>query len=308
MFTESCLSADSRNCVDANFYRPLAGKVKGMQLGRKSKTTDMFEKVRGDIGGDDQTPLVTPSHIPDAVSEQAEQRMSSAIDRDVIHVVISETVGAKISRDGTVKSINVSGDLNLRVLDASLTRVRLGLKADTSHGAQFRTHPQIDRAVWNASKTIQLNPSAQAKGFPVDNPVAVLRWKATPRSDDAGMCPISFTIWINEAPSMRNITIEYELTGSDALRDVVVSIPYQTSPSIKSPDATFEIDADTLEWVIGDLDESNGHGSFEFESYTEDEEDFFPMNVRFSKTTPFVNVDVSYCHLITICYYYLADT
>lgn len=41
-------------------HRGAAPKGKGMQLGRKSKTTDMFERVKGELGGggDDNAPLV----------------------------------------------------------------------------------------------------------------------------------------------------------------------------------------------------------------------------------------------------------
>lgn len=42
--------------------RAAAPKGKGMQLGKKSKTTDMFERVKGELGdaiaGDDHAPLV----------------------------------------------------------------------------------------------------------------------------------------------------------------------------------------------------------------------------------------------------------
>jgi len=267
-----------------------------MQLGKKSKTTDMFERVRGDIGGggDDQAPLITPTHTT-TTAEPSEPRMSSTMDRDAIHVVISETIGAGISRDGTVNALSVSGELNLRVLDPSLTKLRLGLRADTAHGAQFRTHPQIDRNVWTSSKVIQLNPSAQAKGFPVNNSVVVLRWKATPKADVPSACPISFTAWINRNSDKCNVTIEYELTGGDALRDVTVAIPFQAEPPrVTSLDATYEVGGDVLEWTVGDVDQSNSTGSFEFEAETADENDFFPMSVRFSKTSPFIDVDVSW--------------
>jgi len=277
--------------------RPGPSKIKGMQLGKKSKTTDMFEKVRVDIGGDDQAPLITPiTHKTTAaapVVEPSEPRMSSAMDHSAIHVAISETISAKLSRDGAVNALSVSGDLNLRIADPSLTKVKLGLKAASSHGTQFRTHPHIDRNAWNSSKVIQLNPSTQAKGFPVNNSVAVLRWKATPKTDDMSVCPISFTVWINKHSDRCNMTVEYELTGASPLTDVTVAIPFQVEPTVSSLDVTYDMGADTLEWMIGDVDESNGSGSFEFEAETADENEFFPMSVRFSKSAPFVDVDVS---------------
>ncbi|KAI1014015.1 hypothetical protein LB504_008536 [Fusarium proliferatum] len=279
-----------------SFSKPLAPKAKGMQLGKKSKTTDMFERVRGDMGGEiDDSPLVAPAPVQHA--EAAEPRVSSTLDRDAIHVTISETISAKLSREGAVNSLAISGDLVLRISDPSLTKIKLGLQAEASHGVQFRTHPNVDRNLFNGSKIIQM--SNTARGFPVNNAVGVLRWRASPKVDDASACPITFTVWINKEGAKYNITVEYELTGSDALNDVSVVIPYAGSePVVSSFDATYDVSGDALEWTIGNVDEENPNGSFEFEAESGDENDFFPMTVRFNKSTPYIDVDVRSASLL----------
>lgn len=279
-----------------SFSKPLAPKAKGMQLGKKSKTTDIFERVRGDMGGEiDDSPLVTPAPVQHA--ETAEPRVSSTLDRDAIHVTISETISAKLSREGAVNSLAISGDLVLRISDPSLTKIKLGLQAVASHGVQFRTHPNVDRNLFNGSKIIQM--SNTARGFPVNNAVGVLRWRASPKVDDASACPITFTVWINKEGAKYNITIEYELTGNDALNDVSVVIPYAGSePVVSSFDASYDVSGDALEWTIGNVDEENPSGSFEFEAESGDENDFFPMTVRFNKNTPYIDVDVRSASLL----------
>lgn len=262
-----------------------------MQLGKKSKTTDMFERVRGDMGAEvDETPLVpvAPAHV----AEPAAPRMSSSLDH-AIHLTINEAIGAKISREGSLNSLTVSGDLSLRISDASLTKVKLNLTANASHGAQFRTHPNVDRGLFTSSKVIQM--SNVARGFPVNNSVGVLRWRTTPKTDDLSALPISFTVWVNKgAGGNHTITVEYELTGGDVLKDVSVVIPYATSePSVSSFDAIYEVSGDSLEWTIGTVEAENSSGSFEFDAQADDENEFFPMQVRFSKSTPFIDVDVS---------------
>lgn len=267
-----------------------------MQLGKKSKTTDMFERVRGDMGVEVEespsSPLV-PNHPPEAAVENAQSgRVSSSLDRDAIHVTIAETISAKLSREGSLNSLEVKGDLQLRISDATLTKVKLDLVALASHGVQFRTHPNVDRGLFNSSKAIQM--SNTSKGFPVNNSVGILRWRATPKVDDTNAIPITFTVWVNKgADSTYTITVEYELTGGDALKDVTVIIPYATSePAVSSFDATYEVSGDSLEWTIGLVDEDNATGSFEFEAHAEDENEFFPMQVKFSKTKPYIDVDV----------------
>jgi len=275
--------------------RATAPKGKGMQLGKKSKTTDMFERVRGDLGTqvEESASLVSNSQPITATEKASSARVSTSTDREAIHVTIGEKISARLSRDGILKSFNVKGDLNLRVSDPSMTKVKLDLVANASHGAQFKTHPNVDKAQFNSSKAIQLKDSA--KGFPVDNSVGVLRWSATAPADANGVLPITFTVWVNKgSDDTFTITVEYEMTGSDSLHDVVVVIPYSTSePAISSFDAQYEVSGDSLEWTIGTVDESNATGAFEFEAQADDEANFFPMSVRFSKSKPFVDVDVS---------------
>jgi hypothetical protein len=278
-----------------------------MQLGKKSKTTDMFERVRGDMGAEAEeiasTPLV-PNHPAVAEPAHTQSRVSSSLDRDAIHVTISETINAKLSREGALNSIEVKGDLQLRISDPTLTKVKLDLVANASHGVQFRTHPNVDKGLFNSSRGIQM--SNAAKGFPVNNSVGVLRWRATPKLDDSSATPITFTVWVNKGTDdTYNITVEYELTGGDTLKDVTVIIPYATSePAVSSFDATYEVSGDSLEWTIGVVDEDNASGSFEFEAQAGDENEFFPMQVKFGKTKPFIDVDVSLPHSTTSLYPY----
>lgn len=261
-----------------------------MQLSRKSKTSDIFERVHGQLNSNMETSAIVP--IPTPASEETPRALLTT-DHDPIHVSISEGITAKMSREGALRMLTVSGDLSLQIADPSLTKIKLGLQTDTSHGAQFRTHPNVDRGLFNSSKIIQM--SNAARGFPVNNPVGVLRWRASPEMNNPTMVPITFTVWINHGfGSHFTMTIEYELTGGDALSDVSVSIPFMTSePSVSSFDATYEISEKTLNWTIGTVNHDNPSGSFEFEGQAEDENEFFPIQVGFCKTTPFINVDVS---------------
>ena len=262
-----------------------------MQLGKKSKTTDMFERVRGDLSTsqiEENAPLVPQSSS--ATEPTPSARASTSTDRDAIHATVAESISAKISREGTLKSFNVKGDLQLRISDPSLTKVKLDLVANATHGAQFRTHPNVDKALFNKSKAIQLRDTS--KGFPAHNSVGVLRWTASATTGD--VLPITFTVWTNQGSDESwTVTVEYELSGSDSLRDVTVTIPYTISePAVSSFDAVYEVSGDSLEWSIGTIDESNSTGAFEFEAQAKDEGEFFPMNVRFSKSNPFIDVDV----------------
>ena len=275
-----------------------------MQLGKKSKTTDLFERVKGDLGAqaEETAPLVSNSQSIAPAEAAPSSRVSASLDRDAIHVTVAESISAKLSREGTLKSFNVKGDLQLRITDPSLTKVKLDLTANATHNAQFRTHPNVDKGLFNGSKVIQLRDSS--KGFPANNSVGVLRWSASAAADSSDVLPITFTVWVNKGSDESwTVTVEFELTGGDSLRDVVVTIPYATSePAVSSFDAVYEVSGDSLDWTIGSVDDSNATGSFEFEAQAEDEAEFFPMSVRFSKSKPFVDVDVRSSHSLSLVF------
>ncbi|PKY09173.1 putative coatomer subunit delta [Aspergillus campestris IBT 28561] len=283
-----------------SFAKPLVTRGKGMQLGKKSKATDIYEKVRGDFGPEveESSPLVTPQVSTPVGDNASSARASLSADRDPIHVTIAETLSATLTREGALKSFEVKGDLQLRISDPSLTKLKLDLLANPTHGAQFRTHPNVDKAVFTNSSEIQLKD--MSKRFPANNAIGVLRWRVAGGGDNADILPITFTVWVNKGSDSTTVTIEYELTGSDTLRDVIVTIPYgATEPAVSSFDAVYEVSGDSLDWNVGTVDESNASGSFEFEAAGDgDENDFFPMNVRFSKATPFVEVDVNNVYLL----------
>lgn len=264
-----------------------------MQLGKKSKATDIYEKVRGDMGPEieEESPLVAP-RAPSPVQDISSARESINTDREPVSLTIAETISATLTREGALKSFEVKGDLQLRISDPSFTKLRLDCQAVPTHGAQFRTHPNVDKALFAESSTIQLKDTT--KRFPANNAIGVLRWRVASSADNAEILPITFTVWVNKGSDSTTVTVEYELTGEDSLRDVVVTIPYGTSePAVSSFDAVYEVSGDSLDWNLGAVDESNASGSFEFESSDADENEFFPMSVRFTKSKPFVDVDVN---------------
>ena len=275
--------------------KPLASRGKGMQLGKKSKTTNMYEQVRGDLGpeADVSTPLV-PTPTTTAPAASAPVRPSASHDREAIHITIAESISARLSREGSLESFEVKGDLQLRISDPSLTQIKLNLAIGDSRGAQLTAHPKVDKNVFKNQRVIQLADTSRG-GFPSNNPIGVMRWKASPKAGDVSDAPITFTVWVNDAGGNTwNVTVEYEWTGGDPLKDVVVTIPYQTSePAVSSFDAVYEVSGDSLDWNIGAVDDDNATGSFEFEAQAESDSEFFPMSARFTKTKPYVDIDVS---------------
>lgn len=287
------------------FGKPLATRGKGMQLGKKKAGNTMFEQVRGDLGPEAETnaPLAgiaIPSQAAPPIQPAlpAASASKSTAGADGIHVTIAEALSARFSREGHLDFFEVKGDLQLRIADPSLTQCTLALNVGDTKGAQLNAHPKVDKTQFKNNNVIQLTDTS--KGFPANNSIQVMRWRLVAKPDDIQDPPIKFTVWTSElSPNTHSITVEYELTGSDPLRDVTVVIPYATSePSVSSFDAVYEVSGDSIDWTIGDVDDANPSGSFEFEAQAESESEFFPMQVRFAKSKPWVEIDVRSVSLI----------
>jgi coatomer subunit delta len=285
------------------FNKPLASRGKGMQLGKKSNTTNMYDKVKADLGtteAEESAPLVPVAPAAATTATLQPSARTSLEGAVPISVTVAETLSAHLTREGALKSLEVKGDLQLKISEPSLTKLSLSLH--TSEGplkAQFRTHPNVDKALFTSSNQIQLKDTT--KRFPSNNSIAVLRWRATAPADTPDVLPISFTVWVNKSDASYTITVEYELAQSNLspLRDVTLTIPYQSAePAVSSFDAIYEVTGDSLDWTIGTIDESNANGSFEFEAQADDEGEFFPMSVKFNMSRSFVEVDVLRARLL----------
>jgi coatomer subunit delta len=264
-----------------------------MLLGKKSKTGNAYDQIKGELGPEAElaAPLVPVQAA--AVSIPAKPTSAQPSDREAVHIIIAENITAEVTREGTVKSFDVKGDLQLKISDPSLTQLKLNLAIGDSKGAQLMAHPKVDKALFRNQRIIQIAQAGQ--GFPKNQSIGVMKWKLTPKASDVDDAPLNFSVWVNESGNNTwNVTIEYEWNGGEPLRDVVLSIPFANDePSISSFDAVYEVAGDSVDWTIGAVDESNPSGSFEFEAQASDESEFFPMNVQFSKTKPYVDIDVS---------------
>lgn len=283
---------DSYEAEKKKANKPLALGKKGMQLGKKKTTSNIFDQVAGDLPPESE-PLVPSPKTSAPAAAPVSTRHSTSTDRESVHITTNESISARLDREGLLKSFEVKGEMQLKITDPALTQVKLDLQAGDIRGAQLMTHPKVDKAAFRNGQIIQLADTS--KGFPSNMGIGVMKWKLAPKPEDVSDPPITFRVWVQDSGKMFNITVEYELTGSDSLKDVSVTIPYQTDePNVSSFDAVYEVSGDSLEWNIGGVDEEHSSGSFEFEAQAESEAEFFPMRVRFSKSTPFVDVSVSF--------------
>lgn len=158
-----------------------------------------------------------------------------------VHVQIREHLTLHLLREGGLKSLELTGDLNLNISDAAQARIKLGLSAPSSspNDLLFKQHPNVGKFSVN-ERVVALKDLSRS--FPVGQPLSVLKWRYSGR--DESLLPLSGTstenlecerplikLTVNIWPTQNNngtcdVNVEYELENAKlSLHDVTISIP-----------------------------------------------------------------------------------
>ena len=112
--------------------------------------------------------------------------VASDLADDSIHITTKEQLSVTMLRDGGVQSLELKGDLDLRITDASLAKLRLTLAPKDYTDLQFKQHPNVAKFS-GSEKIIALKDATRS--FPVGQGLGVLRWRMT--SKDESKVPLS---------------------------------------------------------------------------------------------------------------------
>ncbi|KAF9947364.1 hypothetical protein BGZ65_008869 [Modicella reniformis] len=179
---DSPASADDGSSKFSATPKPPTTKARGMQLGRKQNNVDLMESLRSEA--ESAVPVArqqTPAQSSYSAPEEPAFPMES------VHVHIEEKITLVANRDGGLENMEVKGDLMLRVSDPARTKISLTLKHSDDSSIQFKTHPNVNKALFNSDKVIAFRDSS--KEFPLNTPTGVLRWRLL--SKDEGSIPLS---------------------------------------------------------------------------------------------------------------------
>ncbi|OWB85266.1 hypothetical protein B5S33_g3927 [[Candida] boidinii] len=294
----------------------------GLQLGKKSNKS-MFNNDPNQMDQDyDQAPLLINTPAPQRQSQQLSQQQSyntatatatppssssnaNKIANEGILIIVNEKFSGQISREGSIASSEIKGDLQLRINDPelALSKINLNLIKNPKLSTQFKTHPNVDKNLFNKESIIGLKDAT--KPFPSnDQSLGVLRWKSVPKKDvseeENVLLPLMLTTWVNNNNNGTiNVTFEYELnetfTESKLLDKVSIIIPISngTVESADNDNVSLEFVEEGLLVNLNKLTESPS-GSFEIQCLeVEDDEALFPMEILFDITKHINGADIS---------------
>ncbi|EGW32113.1 uncharacterized protein SPAPADRAFT_61194 [Spathaspora passalidarum NRRL Y-27907] len=222
-----------------------------------------------------------------------------------ILITINEKVSAQLSRDGSIISSEVKGDLQLRINNSALSNAKILCK--TGDKKHFKTHPNVDRNLFTSGSVISVKD--KSKTFPAnDQPLGVLRWRSVGKADNSSLIPIVITAWVNvDGSGVAHVTLEYELTSEfidshsateSHVQGVRITVPI-VSDDVQLQDGgndqiSYDVSNEGIIFQIGEISIEDPQGSFEFTIPVSEEDDLFPLEVQFDiVNTGVVESDVS---------------
>jgi len=296
-----------------------------MKLGsKKTKQAELLDALGGELAVEEQSAPASPVHTPEPVVSTKDYTDSlPTVSQESVHVSIKETVSVDLMREGGINSLEIKGDMNLHVSDDSLARIRL-LVAPLPSGAgtevQFKQHPNVVKFQAQQERVVALKDPA--RGFPVNQPLGVLKWRYSGKDEIyvplSSMfllyqyAPVSFssdTIYaVNCWPSPSNdgtceVNIEYELENEAlSLYDVIISIPLPAGsyPTVSSHTGEWSLDpsSHSLDWSIAKVSADDRSGSLEFSVGGDDAGAFFPVKVSFVAQGSLAGVSIASVDLV----------
>lgn len=126
-------------------------------------------------------------------------------------------------RDGGLQEYELRGDLDLRVNDDAVSRIKLALAPNDYSDLQFKQHARVVKFTPTGEKVIALKDASSS--LPVGRGIGLLRWRLTTK--DESHVPLTVTVWPQaRGDGSSDVAVEYELEKSNlTLKNVVISIP-----------------------------------------------------------------------------------
>ncbi|XP_037414669.1 coatomer subunit delta-3-like [Triticum dicoccoides] len=258
----------------------------GMKLSKAHKPNQFLEslKAEGEV------------ILEDIQLSTIKSRSSSSIPpSDPITVTIEEKLNVTVKRDGGVTNFDVQGTLALQILNDTDGYIQLQIENQDAPGLSFRTHPNIDKQLFNGQKIVGARDPTRP--FPSgQNETPLVKWRIEGLTESS--LPLTVTCWPSTSGNTTVVNIEYEASDMFDLHNVIVSIPLpalRDAPSVKQIDGEWRYDSrnSVLEWSVMLIDQSNRSGAMEFSVPAADPSTFFPISVGFSASNTFSNVKVT---------------
>ena len=258
---------------------PSGPKAKGMQLGKSGAKTDnlLTQLSKEDAMG-------PPVRRPNAAASSS-SAPAAPVAGENVRVVVREKLAVELEKDGTVKRVEVKGEMKLRIMDPDFARIVIHTSTvgDNIERRDYKCslHPKINKKLWADAQALSLTDAA--KGFPVggDKELVIIKWR---KLGDESDLPFTINFWPSAEGSSTAVNVEYANVSGRRLTDVSVRIPIPGGePEVSQVAGDYKYDprAKALTWRIADASAEHSSGQLEFTAQSTDTDAFYPIQVDF---------------------------
>jgi hypothetical protein len=109
-----------------------------MVLGKKTKDSELVEAIKTEEGVNE---YYSPSASIDNIAAPSDRRRSSVADSNpqgAVHIAIEEKISVTANRDGGLQSMEVKGDMILKVTDPNSALVKLTMAMSNDSNIQYK--------------------------------------------------------------------------------------------------------------------------------------------------------------------------
>jgi coatomer subunit delta len=251
---------------------PSAGR-KGMQLGKsKLGRRDFIESLKAE-----------GETVEDIASGAAAVATAHPPPSEPIFLTVEEKLSVALNKDGGLEGMEVVGSMSMTASPEAQACVRVKLAGAPSAGYQFKTHPNIDKALFSEQNVLGLKDASRP--FPTGAPLGVLKWRY--QTADESEVPLTINCWPSVSGGQSYVNIEYDSNPEFDLHNVQIAVPLPATgaaPAVNSCDGDWRYDARQSAWIwtIELVDSGNSSGSAEFVVPAADPASFFPISVSFT--------------------------
>lgn len=90
-------------------------------------------------------------------------------------IEVEEKLIVTLKKDGGMESMEIQGTMALEVASEDAAFIRLHVAGGANKGFQFKTHPNIDKALHSRENILGLKDPNRP--FPTGSPLGVLKWR-----------------------------------------------------------------------------------------------------------------------------------
>ena len=185
--------SDARPTARLQTYAKPMKKGGGMQLGKPKGGLGGGAGLLAAMANEGEIMADDPSLAPAAGGGAAATpggRGGGGADAPIT-LTFDEKLVVTMNRDGGLEGMELKGDLQLLVTDATMAKATVPVRLGENAGFQFKTHPNIDKAVWSSSSVLGLKDPSRP--FPTNSALGVLKWRM--QTADEAYLPLTVSCW-----------------------------------------------------------------------------------------------------------------